>query len=100
MVQLIFDPEALLEIREAVAFYEQSKPGLGKSFLTVIEKASLEISQHPLFWRQIKGKFRRYLILGFPYGIIYAVEKNTVYIAAIMHLKRKPGYWIARARNR
>lgn len=41
----------------------------------------------------LKGRFRRYLVHHFPYGVIYAVEGRTIYVAAVMHLKRKPGYW-------
>jgi toxin ParE1/3/4 len=47
-------------------------------------------------WRILKGRFRRYLLQRFPYGIIYAVEGKVIYIAAVMHLKRKPGYWVSR----
>jgi hypothetical protein len=63
---LIFDPEALDEMREAVAFYEDCQPGLGRSFLDAVEAASAEIVKHPLMWRKIKGRFRRYLVHRFP----------------------------------
>lgn len=46
----------------------------------------------------MKGQFRRYLVHQFPYAVIYAVEGRTIYIAAIMHLKRKPGYWESRGK--
>ena len=45
-----------------------------------------------------KGRFRRCLVHRFPYGVIYAVEDDVVYVAAVMHLKRKPGYWESRDR--
>lgn len=98
-MKLIFDPEALLEARNAAAFYEDSQPGLGKAFLAGVEAASEEIIRHPLMWRRLKGRFRRYLIQQFPYGVIYAVQGDAIYVAAIMHLKRKPGYWTARTRK-
>jgi hypothetical protein len=56
-VKLLFDPEALLEVRNAAAFYEDSQPGLGKAFLASVEAATEEIVRHPQF----------------PYGLIYAV---------------------------
>ncbi len=31
--------------------------------------------------------------MKFPYSILYAVEKDSVYLLAIMHQKRKPLYW-------
>jgi plasmid stabilization system protein ParE len=98
-VKLLVDPEALVEARNAAAFYEDSQPGLGKAFLAGVEAATEEIVRHPLMWRRIKGRFRRYLIPRFPYGLIYAVQDNTIYVAAVMHLKRKPGYWATRTRR-
>ena len=95
-MKLIFDPEALIEIREAAAFYEHCRSGMGRSFLDAVEVASAEIVKHPLMWRKVKGRFRRYLVQRFPYGLIYAVQEDVIYVAAVMHLKRKPDYWYRR----
>jgi len=95
-VKLIFDPEALVEMREAAAFYDDCQRELGRSFLDAVEAALAEIVKHPLMWRKVKGRFRRYLVQRFPYGLIYAVHEDVIYIAAVMHLKRKPGYWVGR----
>lgn len=98
-MKLLVDTEALVEARNAAAFYEDSQPGLGKAFLADVEAATEEIARHPFMWRRIKGRFRRYLIPRFPYGLIYAVQGKTVYVAAVMHLKRKPGYWGVRTKR-
>lgn len=98
-MNLLFDPEALVEAQKAALFYEDSQPGLGKAFLAGVEAATEEIVRHPLMWRRIKGRFRRYLIPRFPYGLIYAVQGDTIYVAAVMHLKRKPGYWTSRTKR-
>jgi plasmid stabilization system protein ParE len=63
-----------------------------------VESAFDQIRRHPTLWRIMKGQFRRYLVHQFPYAVIYAVEGRTIYIAAIMHLKRKPGYWESRGK--
>jgi toxin ParE1/3/4 len=82
------DSAAKSEIRQAALFYEDCHEGLGQEFLDSIESAFEQIQQHPTVWRILKGRFRRYLLQRFPYGVIY--------IAAVMHLKRKPGYWVSR----
>jgi hypothetical protein len=46
-MKLIFDPEALVEIREVAAVYEHCQPGMGLAFLDAIEVASAEIVRHP-----------------------------------------------------
>ncbi len=34
----------------------------------------------------------------FPYYLIYSISSETVYILAIAHERRKPGYWETRRR--
>ncbi len=92
------DLAAEVEIRQAALFYEDCRGGLGNEFLDAIEAALDQIQQHPTVWRILKGRFRRYLLQRFPYGVIYTIEGNVVYVAAVMHLKRKPGYWVSRGR--
>ncbi len=99
MDKLIYAPKAKAEIKEAAEYYEGCKEGLGQAFLVEIESTIKRISQSPLTWRKISGQFRRCLTKRFPYGIIYSAEENEIFIAAVMHLKRKPEYWKKRIKN-
>jgi len=85
-LRLVLDPAALAELREAAKFYEESRKGLGHDFLENVEAAFESIMRHPTLWRRLNGRFRRCLVHRFPYGIIYAIENDTIYIAAVMHL--------------
>jgi plasmid stabilization system protein ParE len=93
MERLIYDPLAKLEIKEASAFYENCREGLGRAFLVEIEKAIQRLSENPMQNRRIGGRFRRRLVNRFPYGIIYSMEADHLFIVAVMHLKREPDYW-------
>ena len=97
-MRLRLDLSAQEEIRQAALFYEDCRDGLGEEFLSAVESAFNQIRHHPTVWRILKGRFRRYLLQRFPYGIVYAVEAETIYVAAVMHLKRKPGYWFSRVK--
>ena len=88
-----FNPEAVLEINAAVDYYEDNEAGLGIEFVMEIQKGIEMISNYPDSWQQLSVSTRRYLIKRFPFGIIYLSYKDTLYIIAIMHLNRKPGYW-------
>lgn len=99
MAKINFDPEAKKEIKEAAEYYENCQKGLGRKFLVVIERAVENVSSNPLMYGKINGNFRRCLVHKFPYGIIYTIAKDEIYVAAVMHLKRKPGYWISRVKN-
>lgn len=96
-MKLALDPAAKEEMRQAALFYEDCRDGLGTEFLDTVESAIEQIRRNPTLWRILKGNFRRYLVHQFP-AVIYAVEGRTIYIAAVMRLKRKPGYWEARGK--
>jgi hypothetical protein len=36
------------------------------------------------------------LLRRFPFGIVYGVMGNQVLVVAIIHTRRKPGYWMNR----
>lgn len=98
-MKILLDPAANREIHQAAEFYEDCRKGLGQEFLDAVEVAFDQIQQHPCIWRILKGRFRRYILQRFPYGLIYSVEGQTIFVAAVMHLKRKPSYWIARGKT-
>jgi plasmid stabilization system protein ParE len=89
-----FHPEARMEYREAAVFYETSQPGFGALFTLEIEATIERILESPKRWPVIEQDVRRCLSHTFPYGILYTIEANeSVLILAVMHLRRRPGYW-------
>ncbi len=53
------------------------------------------VKSFPDLYEIIDGNLRRCLLNRLPYGLIYGVDKATVVIVAVAHLKRKPNYWEA-----
>ena len=98
-MRVALDRAARSELREAALFYEDGRDGLGQEFLDAVDAAIGEVCQHPTMWRSLTGRFRRHLVRRFPYAIVYAIEAETIYVAAVMHLKHKPGYWEGRGRE-
>jgi hypothetical protein len=39
---------------------------------------------------------RSYIVRVFPYSVIYMVDQDEIFIFAIAHAKRHPGYWMLR----
>lgn len=91
-----FHPEARLEYREAAVFYEARRSGLGAAFTLEVEAALERIIEAPDRWRVIEEDVRRCLTHTFPYGILYTIEAESILIVAVMHLRRRPGYWRSR----
>jgi hypothetical protein len=88
-------PEANEETQRAGRHYTEIHPELGKNFRAEVEEALTRISEAPTAWHPLKKDFRRCSLNRFPFGIIYRLreEENECQIFAVMHFKRKPGYW-------
>lgn len=88
-----FHPEAEAEFIAAIDYYEGKQSGLGYDFAKEVYTGRKSIIELPQAWPVLDGEIRRRLISRFPYGILYCDEGQTVYILAIMHLRREPNYW-------
>ena len=93
MIQVTILHEAEVELREAVAYYEEKSPGLGLDLEAEIERSIRMIRDFPGWWPLREDGTRRYLTHRFPYLVIYAYLKERIWIIAIAHCKRRPGYW-------
>ncbi len=96
MIAIEFHPEAEVEMLAAAQFYEQRAKNLGVTFLSEVEKSVHKISASPFLYPVLKRKVRRCLVQRFPYGILYVVTEDKIFVVAVMHVHRKPWYWMKR----
>lgn len=94
-----FHPEARAEFDEAVDYYEKCELGLGYDFAVEAAASIQNIVNYPTAWPVIEEDVRRCLVNRFPYGVIYSIEQDEIFILAIMHLRRHPDYWKRRIDN-
>ncbi len=88
-----FHPEALAEYDEAAAHYSACQHGLGLRFIDAVASAIQHACDSPERARKFDGDIRRSLVHVFPYALLYSVEDGFIYIIAVMHCAREPGYW-------
>jgi len=88
-----FHPEADAEFREAIEYYETCQGGLGEDFYFEIHSTIDRILSLPEAWPVLEGDIRRCLVHRFPYGVLYCIEAEAIFILAVMHLRRDPDYW-------
>ncbi len=100
MKETIFHPEARAEMRESFEFYEARLDGLGLRFLLAVEQTAERIVVHPEAGALLAGEFRKRIVPGFPYNIIYRVWEDYIYLVAVAHDYRRPGYWRDRSNRR
>lgn len=77
----------------AAGFYEARVPGLGRDFLAEIERCFERISSMPEAGQSIYGRFRRRLVMRFPYSAVYELLPDAILVVAIAHQSQRPGYW-------
>src|SRR5688572_18763455 len=80
-------------IKEAARYYEGERRGLSDRFISNIETALDSITAMPAASPILEGSIRRKLVRVFPYAILYADRPESIFIVAVMHCNREPGYW-------
>lgn len=92
-MRVIFHPEAHAEMIEHARYYEVKSEGLGSYFLAAVEQAAQRIEQFPEAGRIVRANIRNGLVSGFPFNVLYEIQPDRIFIAAVMHQHRRPGYW-------
>ena len=98
MIHFAFHPEAQNEFKFAIDIYEEYEKSLGHQFAVEVFRTVERILMYPDAWPCINSSIRRCLLRRFPYGIIYAYnkQKEEIIVLAVMHLHRDPKYWVNR----
>jgi toxin ParE1/3/4 len=86
-------PEADAEFAEAVRYYAEINPQLGVRFYLEIERLIRAICDQPDRFFQFSPPARRALSHEFPYAVVFLKQSERIWIVAVAHSKRKPGYW-------
>ena len=92
-MNLRWEDAAKIELREAAGHYQFEEPGLEESFVQKVEAAAARIVSDPLVAREFDSPYRKVVTERFPYQLIYYIVEDTVWIVAVMHQSRRPGYW-------
>lgn len=90
-------PEADQELSEVALYYEGKARGLGGDFLVEFDRTVAFLRLFPGAGRIIRHGSRRVSLRRFPYHVIYRIDPERLFILAIAHHRRRPGYWRARA---
>ncbi len=88
MTKLRVTASALMELEQAVDWYEARSPDAAARFCRAIDLALDEIAAHPRRFA-MRDERRRYLLLQrFPYHIIDRIDGTVVTVGAIRHTSR------------
>lgn len=97
MKAVIFHTGAEIDLHTAAAYYDRERPGLGRELNQEVEAAIHRIRNSPQMF-PIHDEFgtRKCLVPRFPYTVFFLELEDHIWIAAVAHQKRRPGYWSGR----
>lgn len=95
MIMLLVEvlPEVYNEMEAARSWYDNKLKGLGSRFLDEVDRAMDAIIESPNIWTNYSVGTKRFILHRFPFSIIYRHNDIKIQILALMHFKKKPGYW-------
>lgn len=71
--EIFLTPAAVLDVDEAITWYELKKAGLGRRFFYSLEQTLRQLEINPLAFFSVTPKVKRSLIRNFPYKVFYTV---------------------------
>ena len=96
MYQLSVRILAQKDIQEIVDYYEEHAPTIVDRFLNSLYAEFDRIQTNPQISQKKYKQTSVSYVKGFPYGIHFFVQKNTIHILAILHTGRNPQIWETR----
>jgi plasmid stabilization system protein ParE len=61
-------------------------------FLAAVEEAVERIARSPRAGGSLASGFRKRLVPGFPFSVVYRPAEEQIFIVAVAHQHRRPGY--------
>lgn len=92
-MELVFRPEAELEILEAQSWYEGQSSGLGFEFARAVEAAVAVALRNPFACPPIDAEFRHVILRRFPYSLIFTAGADELLVVSCFHHHREPDTW-------
>ncbi|MFH1267610.1 MAG: type II toxin-antitoxin system RelE/ParE family toxin [Planctomycetota bacterium] len=93
---VVMHPEAVAEAAAAAAWYRGRSPAAATAFEHELERAMVQIAEHPDRWPSYVPGTRRFALRRFPFTVVYQHDSSTIQLLAVAHARRRPGYWRTR----
>jgi hypothetical protein len=91
-------PEAHLDIKESIEWYNEQKAGLGKRFYESVKLRLDYIKKNPLHYQVSYRDVRNAMVNKFPHQVHYRVEESSksIIVFGVTHTSRNPKVWKSR----
>jgi toxin ParE1/3/4 len=89
--KIVIEPRAILDIQDAIDYYDSKQIGLGEYFYQVVEEHIETLSKNLFF--QIRYKdYHGFSIRKFPFILLYYIDEKleTIYIMSVFNTYLNP----------
>jgi len=93
--KLTYAGEVYQDLQEAVNWYNQKQPGLGKRFFKAVKEQIIRIKKNPLSIAVRYDEVRCAKLKGFPYLIHFKIypDISIIRVIAVLSTHRDPVIW-------
>ena len=88
--RLIFHPGTEADIADIVGFYAQRDRALPAKFRARLSEEIDGVLLFPHAGMMLFEEYRRVQLRRFPFMVVYLVSDHTIYVLAIVHVRRDP----------
>lgn len=96
MKPIDFGAAAASELETIQRYYDGISGNLGSRFRSELERMLAIIEAHPQLFARDSGHNRRAILRRFPYSIVYRDLTDRIWVAAVVHHRRKRRTWLRR----
>jgi toxin ParE1/3/4 len=94
--RIIPSPDAEADLESAKRWYQLKEAKLSSRFRMETQKALRRIVRNPLQFPIVYEGVRRALLKRFPYSIYFTLNKDSVFVIAVVHQRRSVDAWLSR----
>ncbi|MEP6804643.1 MAG: type II toxin-antitoxin system RelE/ParE family toxin [Flavobacterium sp.] len=89
--EVVIEPRAILDIQNAVDYYEYKKTGLGERFYQVVDSHIEILTKNPFFQVRYKDYYG-FPTKKFPFIIFYFIDEKlkTLYVLSVFNTSQSP----------
>jgi plasmid stabilization system protein ParE len=84
---------AQAELFEAITYYSEINAELGVRFEQAVANSVRAAATHPERGAPRSRNTRRWLVKGFPFGVIDREGEHEILVVALAHQRKQPEYW-------
>lgn len=96
-MRVVWQAPAEDELNAAIDYYLlNAGHAVASDFKIEVRRVTSRLREHPEIGIRIRHQSRRFPLDGYPYSLIYHLERDALVIVALAHQRRRPEYWSGR----